>query len=106
MRALLAEELEDEGYAVVTSGDGTEALSILERNYRELDLVITDIKHPGSDGLEMSRKIKERWPALPVIIYTAYSGLTGKEIWAAEAYIVKDADLTELKEKVRRCLNP
>jgi CheY-like chemotaxis protein len=58
------------GYAVITAGDGPEALEKLAQgNY---DVVYTDIKMPGMDGLEVAARIKASRPWLPVVIVTGY----------------------------------
>ncbi|MEW6418600.1 MAG: response regulator [Nitrospirota bacterium] len=71
----LKEELEDEGYDVVVAVCGVEGIRMLEEGFifnNPFDLVILDIRLPDIDGIELLRKIKERWPKLPVIFHTAY----------------------------------
>lgn len=58
------------GYAVITASDGTEALDRLERE--DYDVVYTDIKMPGMDGLEVAARIKASRPWLPVVIVTGF----------------------------------
>ena len=62
--------LSPRGYAVITAANGPEALDKLAReNY---DVVYTDIKMPGMDGLEVAARIKASRPWLPVVIVTGY----------------------------------
>lgn len=62
--------LSGKGYAVITAGDGEEALRKLKsENY---DVVFTDIKMPGMDGVEVAERIKASQPWLPVVIITGY----------------------------------
>ena len=67
---LLADALEEEGFRVVTAGDGNEALRMLERVEREgghVDVLLTDVNMPGLDGLELARRVRATHPDLPVI---------------------------------------
>jgi response regulator NasT len=70
IRMDLREMLEEEGYEVLEAADGDQALRIAEESAP--DLVILDIKMPGTDGLTAARVISERRIA-PVLILTAYS---------------------------------
>lgn len=58
------------GYAVITAASGPEALDKLARE--DYDVVYTDIKMPGMDGLEVAARIKASRPWLPVVIVTGY----------------------------------
>ena len=62
--------LSEKGYAVITARDGPEALKKLaEVNF---DVVFTDIRMPGMDGIEVAARVKERRPWVPVVIVTGY----------------------------------
>jgi nitrogen regulation protein NR(I) len=73
MRDLLAKVLERKGYHVSVCGDGTEALASLERE--PVDLVVTDVRMPGLNGMEALRAIKELNPEIVVIIMTAFGSI-------------------------------
>ncbi|MBF0472906.1 MAG: response regulator [Nitrospirae bacterium] len=103
IRTLYKEELIDEGYEVVLANSGKEALEIFEKE--NFDLVTLDILMPGMDGIEVLRKMKEKNPALPVIMSTAYDYRDDFSVWASEAYVVKSADLDELKSTIKKLLN-
>jgi CheY-like chemotaxis protein len=62
--------LSDKGYQVVTALSGEEALDTM--NGRHFDVVFTDIKMPGMDGLEVTESIKARSPLTPVVVITGY----------------------------------
>lgn len=103
-RLLYEEELRDEGYCVVSAGDGREALKVARAE--NPDLVILDINMPVMDGLDALSQLLEINPSLPVIINTAYPGYQDSfTAWSADAYIVKSSDLTELKATVSRLLD-
>ena len=102
-RILYEQELSFEGYNVITAADGKEAL---EKVHEHLpDLIIVDINMPKMDGLEAMGRILSMRKNIPIIINTAYSNYKSKYMtWAAEAYIVKSSDLTELKDKIKEVL--
>src|SRR3989338_9078041 len=68
IRLLYKEELTDEGLDVHLAASGEEALAKLEKD--KFSLVVLDIKMPGMDGIEVLRRIKEKWKNLPVILST------------------------------------
>lgn len=97
---LYKEELEEEGYAVVTASNGQEAMEQFDKE--SPDLVTLDILLPDIDGIKLLRQMKEKRPRLPVIMSTAYDYRDDFAVWASEAYIVKSADLTELKSTIKK----
>jgi len=100
IRTLLQEELSDEGYRVIIAGNARDALKKVEEE--ALDLVILDIRMPGMDGLEALPRILGLKEGLPVILNSAYTQYQESFMsWAADAYVVKSSDLTELKTKVK-----
>ena len=58
-------------FNILTANNAADALDCLSR--RDVDIVLTDIRMPGMDGLELATKIQERYPPIPVLIMTAYS---------------------------------
>jgi two-component system response regulator HydG len=105
MRTTLSILLKKEGYQVSQAGDGIEALKILEHG--QYDMVLTDLKMEGADGIELLRQVKTAAPQTEVLIFTAYGTVTS----AVEAmklgaydYIGKPFDEEELLLKVSRAL--
>ena len=72
-RTALAEILRDEGYAVDTAADGFKALPKLE-DFAP-DAVLTDLRMPGMDGLELMRRVHERDADTPVVVVTAFAAV-------------------------------
>ncbi len=96
----------NEGYGVLCASDGTEALEILKKE--NVALVLTDMKMPEMDGLQLLRAIKEEHPGLPVIMITAFASLES----AVEAmnegawdYLPKPFQLEEVREVVEKALS-
>lgn len=102
IQKLYKEELEEEGYEVVIAGTGEMALELFVRE--DPDLVTLDILMPDIDGIKLLRQMKEKKPRLPVIMSTAYDYRDDFAVWASEAYIVKSADLNELKSTIKKLL--
>lgn len=104
IRFLYSEELTDEGYEVATADSGYQLLERIEQE--KPDLVILDIKMVDYNGLDLLQDIRNRYYDLPVILCTAYD--TFKEDMksiAADFYVIKSFDLTELKNKVKMALD-
>jgi len=103
-RMLYQEELGDEGYQIVLARNGMEALEkVLEA---APDLIVLDIRMPVMDGLEALGKIIGKERNIPIIIHSAYSSYKDDFMsWSADDFVVKSADLTELKRKIRGLLD-
>ena len=90
---ILSAVLAEEGFETLTANSGSEALAIVKNS--DIDLVLTDMKMPSMDGIELLEKIKDKDPDLPVIMMTAY-GTVDKAVEAmqkgAYSYILKPFD--------------
>jgi DNA-binding NtrC family response regulator len=97
--------LTDEGYDVALANGGEEALGLFKGN--PFDLVITDIKMPVMDGLQLLQEIRKMGSKTDVIMVTAYgeveSYLKAMSLGAAE-YINKPIRIKELKQIVHKVL--
>ena len=103
LRLLYEEELKGEGYDILTAKNGREAIRQLEAG--KPDLIILDIVMPVMDGMEALGRIVSKERKTPVILNTSYSGYRQDFMsWAADAYVTKSHDLTELKKKIRELL--
>ena len=102
---VLSELLKDEGFEVLTAQRGEEAFRIVEE--ADLDLVITDMRMPGMDGVELLRTIKLYNANLPVIMITAF-GEVEKAVIAMKAgaynYLVKPFNNEELLVNIRKAI--
>uniref|UniRef100_C6E5G4 Response regulator receiver protein n=1 Tax=Geobacter sp. (strain M21) TaxID=443144 RepID=C6E5G4_GEOSM len=103
IRLLYAQELSDEGYAVVTAASALEAVEKLESD--SFDLAVIDIKLRNESGIELLQRIVKERHTLPVILCTAFSCYKDDfSAWLADGYVVKSSDLQELKEEISRVL--
>ena len=72
VRAVAARTLELGGFRVLAASDGAHALEVVDHHGRP-DLVLTDLIMPGIGGAELARRLRARWPALPVLFMSGYS---------------------------------
>jgi CheY-like chemotaxis protein len=103
IRLLFKEELEEEGYGIGLASDGFEALDILKTE--RFDLVVLDIKMPGMDGIQTLNEIKKLNKDQRVILCSAYGEFKQDfSSWVSDAYVVKSADMRELKDTIKKIL--
>jgi len=98
--------LSDEGYSVISAADGEEALNFLIKD--DFDIVITDIKMPNIDGMELLSKGTKNSPSTFFIIMTAYASVnTAVEAlrYGAYDYIIKPVEFDDLIMRVKRLLD-
>lgn len=92
--------LEKKGVATLTAVNGVEAIKALESH--RVDVVVLDVKMPGPDGVEVLRKIKQRFPLVEVIMLTGHatveSAVEGLKMGAFD-YVTKPCDIAELLAK-------
>jgi two-component system, response regulator, stage 0 sporulation protein F len=104
IRFLFREELEEEGYQIDLASNGFEAIEKVKSS--KFDLVVMDIKMPGMDGIQALNEIKNIDKDLPVILCSAYGEFKQDfSSWISDAYVVKSADTTELKQTIKRLMN-
>ncbi len=103
---IISAVLEEEGYESLTAHSGVEALEILENS--DIDLVVTDVKMPAMDGIELLEKIKEKDKDIPVLLMTAH-GTVDKAVEAmqkgAYTYILKPFENERLVIHVNKAIN-
>lgn len=107
LATLLAELLEEQGYAVKQAYNGGEALKLLEKELP--DLMLLDIMMPGIDGSEVLLKMKSQPETahVPVIICTALNEMKDVERffkWGAAGYITKPFEHKRIVDKVKQTL--
>ena len=97
--------LQQAGYAVRDVTSGSAALELIER--RPFDVVLSDIRMPGMDGMTLLREIKGRWPDLPVVMLTAHGtielAVEAMKAGAAD-FLLKPVDDQQLLPVISRTL--
>ena len=104
-RSNLAHVLEKEGYLILSAESGDQAIELLKKN--EVDLVITDLRMKGQDGLAVLEKTRTLWPTTEVVVITGYASVnTAVEAMRQGAYhyISKPFKLDELRIVVAKAL--
>jgi len=106
MRRLLELNLGEDGFTTFSAGDAESGLKLLREN--SIDLVVTDLKLPGMNGLEFLQAAKRHNASLPVVVMTAYGTVeTAVEAMKAGAsdYVLKPFSLTEMRMKIHKELD-
>ena len=106
IRWVLEKALGREDIPAKSFGSADDALTALDAGQRP-QVLVSDIRMPGSSGLDLLRHVKERHPELPVIIMTAYSDLDSAVAafqGGAFEYLPKPFDVDQAVELVRRAL--
>jgi two-component system response regulator PilR (NtrC family) len=104
-RQSVAELLREEGYQVYEAADGQAALQLLEEV--DVDLILSDLRMPGVDGLALLRKVREVYPQTMVVLMTAYASVetvVDALHLGAQDYLLKPLLFDDLLHKVRRLL--
>src|ERR1700757_2073397 len=106
MRRLLELNLGEDGFSTFSAEDAEAGLKLLRQN--PIDLVVTDLKLPGMNGLEFLQTIKRQNAALPVVVMTAFGSVeTAVEAMKAGAsdYVLKPFSLTEMRMVIHKELD-
>jgi len=105
LRRVLSAQLERDGYDVHTAEDGEQALTILKEHH--IDLVITDLRMPRIDGMELLRRTQKMDADLPVVMITAH-GTVDNAVEALKTgafdYLTKPFDQVEVRTIVAKAL--
>ncbi|HZP02700.1 MAG TPA: sigma-54 dependent transcriptional regulator [Terriglobia bacterium] len=106
MLRLLDLNLSEEGFSTLTAEDAETALKLLR--HEKVDIVLTDLKLPGMNGLEFLQAVKRASASLPVVVMTAYGSVeTAVEAMKAGAsdYVLKPFSMEEIKLILRKELD-
>jgi DNA-binding NtrC family response regulator len=106
MRRLLELNLGEDGFSTFSAGDAEAGLKLVREH--AIDLVLTDLKLPGMNGLEFLQAVKRQNAALPVVVMTAFGSVeTAVEAMKAGAsdYVLKPFSLTEMRMVIHKELD-
>jgi two-component system response regulator HydG len=105
-RETLAEAVEEMGYRALSAATGAEAIEVVRQS--EIDIVLTDLKMPGMDGLDVLSRVKRIRPDAFVILVTAFATVDtaiAAMKKGAYDYVMKPIDLGELRVLLERAVN-
>lgn len=105
IRELFREELSDNGAKVLEAESGNKAIEVFKQG--GIDAVISDIRMPDGDGVELVKNIKETDSNIPIYLITGFADYTGNElkVLGIEAIIFKPFDISEVVQMVDQKFN-
>jgi PAS domain S-box-containing protein len=96
VRGIMARTLKECGYSVREAGSGMDALQVLEAAPGVVNLIVADVVMPDMGGREMAARVAERWPSVPVLFTSGYTGMD----------VVRRGLLEEGREFLQKPLDP
>lgn len=105
IRELLVETLKRSDFEVDTAENGKKGLEKFRK--QNFDLILTDIRMPVMDGLNMLKKIKRADPRMPIVVVTAYPSVDSAVeclVEGADDYLVKPIKFDDLNVKIQKAL--
>ncbi len=108
VRSYVARILRREGFEILEAADGADAMEILRKRGAPIDLLLTDIRLPRMDGVELARTVTRMYPGTPVVYISGFPFSLDQERTpdelAACAFLPKPFDRKALLETVQKCL--
>jgi two-component system cell cycle sensor histidine kinase/response regulator CckA len=107
LRALNARGLASRGYTVLEAGNGVEAIDVLEKSDKPVDLVVSDVVMPEMDGPTLARELRIRNPGLKIIFVSGYAEDAFQKRLPADgqfAFLAKPFTLKQLVAAVKETL--
>jgi CheY-like chemotaxis protein len=108
VRGIMARTLKECGYSVLEAGNGQEALQVLEAAPDRVNLIVADVVMPDMGGRDMAARVAERWPDVPVLFTSGYTGMDVVRRGLLEEgreFLQKPLDPETLARKVREMLD-
>ena len=104
VRLVAAAMVEEAGYEVESAGGGAAALAALEAS--DFQLLVTDVVMPGMSGVDLVRRVREKWPALPILFASGYADLQtfGEEL-SEERVLRKPYRLADVAAEIHAVLD-
>lgn len=96
VRSIMARTLRDCGYSVLEAADGTQALEVVEAQTGRISLIVADVVMPDMGGRIMASQLASRWPDIPVLFTSGYTGME----------VVRRGLLEEGREFIQKPLAP
>lgn len=102
---LFKDEFEESGFKVLEASNGVDAFNIFKSNH--VDCVVSDIRMPGGDGVELVKNLKAEGSPVPIFLVTGFSDYTSEELTGlgVNAVIFKPFDLEEVINMVKETIS-
>jgi len=106
LRELAVELIEDAGFATLEAGNAGEAVTLLEAR-SDIAVVFTDINMPGGvDGLELAHMVRDRWPAISILVTSGRIWLTQPDLPPGAAFLEKPYPAAAVIAQLRSLAKP
>jgi len=99
--AFVTEILEPEGFNIIAADSADAALSLLEKEDANIDILLTDIRMPGSmDGAQLANLVCQRWADMPIIVMSGYETPSTASIKCKVRFLPKPWSIGQLIDAV------
>jgi DNA-binding NtrC family response regulator len=104
IRTMVQFELSQQGYGIFTADSGSSALEVMKRE--KVDLILTDMRMPQMDGLDLVIQVRKAYPTLPIILMTGFIEDRVKKVqeYNLAATLNKPFTIDQLADVIRRIL--
>lgn len=106
IRDLLYDFFTNQGWEIAIAENGAKALDILKE--RKVDLILTDLKMPEIDGLDLTEIVKNEYPQIPVVIMTGFPSIDSAIQalrFKVEDYVIKPFNINQLYKTCAKKVN-
>ena len=109
IRKVVRMTLEKAGYQVIEAEDGKQAIEVIrkEEHALTLDMIITDIRMPNMNGLDVINYYRNEWPSVPLVVLTGFPDIdmaTGLLQYGVVDYLVKPVEAGKLRASVSKAM--
>ena len=105
VREVTSQVLRSAGYRVLTAKNAAEAMQAYDRRSNEVELLLTDVVLPGETGRVLAARLRQRNPALNVLLVTGYAEQMGLRVGSQEECLAKPFSTEVLLRRVRQQLD-
>jgi CheY-like chemotaxis protein len=99
MLTMVTQVLQQDGFAVLPAGCGSQAISIFHSHRSDIDLLVSDIRMPEMDGPALAARLKAEAPELPVLLMSGYC--EPEQAWNGCEFLAKPFSVADLLSRVR-----
>jgi PAS domain S-box-containing protein len=104
LRAFSTQALKELGCEVVAAADGMAALAELQTDAWRFDVVFSDVVMPGMNGVELGQQVRQKYPALPIVLTSGYSHILSEKGTQGFELLQKPYSLQDLSRELRKAI--